>query len=126
MLEVVATGLPHAEVGPDAVELNALGRADFLVRERTDANVLLRVRRGDVEVVLDSVCVPPLSVSDRPPPSQPEPLDAVTLFIRRDLTTSECVLISYEARRGDEVLRGEYDPTRFDDAPCGPFAAQEL
>ncbi len=124
MLEVVATGLPLAEVGPDAVELDDLGRAQFPVRARTDANVQLRIQRGDVDIVLDSVCFPPVT-EPTPRTEEPTPLDAITLFIRRDRMTSECVLISYEARRGDEILRGEYDPTRFDDEPCGPFAAQE-
>lgn len=120
-LDVEALGLPGVEVrsedGSAAAVIDEEGFATLLVADRFDADVTLEVRRGDVAETLRAECLPPVTPS---PPQQP--LDEIQLYLRREIATGRCVLIAYEMRQGDQSWRGAYEPERFDDQPCGPFA----
>lgn len=48
-------------------------------------------------------------------------VSAVALAIRRDPTTGACVASVVSATEDCAVHPGLYDPSRFDDEPCGPF-----
>jgi hypothetical protein len=73
----------------------------------------LQVTRGTSSVHLTPQCVPVYT-------DQGE-VDVVELRLQRLVTDGTCWLSNPAVVQRGARRTGSYDPTRFDDAPCGPF-----
>jgi hypothetical protein len=94
-----------------------LGAADTRLVDASEATVTLRFEQVDRFVNLFPVCI--ISA-----PSDGGPIDGADLVLRRELSTGNCFLVSPALQQNGAYLPNAYDPSRFDDQPCGPFAAR--
>lgn len=96
--------------------LDGAGRGSFDVPPLDTDEIELRFERDGRTASAPAICLPPIV--------EPEPIDRARYLLRRSRATGECFLVALEIDQGGRTVRGSYDPELFDDAPCGPWAAE--
>lgn len=78
--------------------------------------VIFRIHEGTTTADVYPACI-------APDPGSVQPLDHVDVVLQRDLATGLCAGSVLSVTVDCISITGEYTPSHFDDAPCGPFAA---
>jgi hypothetical protein len=120
-LDVQSTSVQGASLtsnGQSAV-LDSSGRAHLLIEPALKGgDIFVTVERDGKSVQLFAECVEPALPSGE----ISQPVQEVALSIRRQVSDGSCVLLITSMVTQGQTFPGNADPSRFDDAPCGPFS----
>ena len=100
--------------------LDNTGHAQLLIEPALKGgDIFVDVARDGKSVNLFAECVEPVGpISNEPV----QPVQEVALSIRRQLSDGSCVLLITSMVTQGQTFPGNADPSKFDDAPCGPFS----
>jgi hypothetical protein len=98
--------------------LDAEGRGTFVAPELPTDEIDLRFERDGLSASAPAICLPPTVNED-------QSITRARYLMRRSVANGACFLVALEIDQGFGTITGTYDPSLFDDAPCGPWAQPE-
>jgi hypothetical protein len=121
-LDVQSTSVLGATLTSNGVTtpLDNTGHAHLLIEPALKGgDIFVTVDRDGKSTQLFAECVEPALPGGGEPTN---PVQEVALSIRRQISDGSCVLLINSMVTQGQTFPGNADPSKFDDAPCGPFS----